>query len=279
MNPLAMLIKELRIASGLGMKGLESTSPNNPGVAATYLQKIENEGKVPSDKKLAIIAKGYSKTEDEAKQIYEKLKGLAEQERANLQSRSKRKPAQSQHAGVSRVGSGTSRFAAFREFTSRANKRVVIMGIGMTSLTIYARSFLKTLASRVPIDFLTIDPDILESEPKFAKKLEVFLDYPEFAKNARVAFDILCKFCRDWNKKNKKHKMRFRVYDTIPAMSMVMIDPKNENGEIRLEFFIYTAGEFRLNYTVKKTKHNDEDFALIYEKLNLLWKDSRRIIS
>lgn len=105
-----------------------------------------------------------------------------------------------------------------------------------------------------------------------------FFEYPGFAIDVRRSFNILREFCVEHNKLKNKHKLRFRVYDTIPTMSMVMVDPKNKSGEIELEFFIYQAGEFRPRLSVKTTMSNDDLFGLLYEKFDQLWNHSRRIV-
>jgi hypothetical protein len=153
------------------------------------------------------------------------------------------------------------------------------MGIGMTNLSKYALASLRKIAVKVPIDFLMIDPTALKTEPHFAKKLEDFLGLPEFAADAEKAFTILRDFCVKWNSQPKqKNKIRFRVYNTIPTLSMVMIDPKHERGEIELEFFLYQSGEFRPRIAVKRVSHDESLFNLLAEKFSNLWARSRTIV-
>ena len=182
-------------------------------------------------------------------------------------------------AGVCRASTGSSRVEAYRKLSKKANRRLVVMGIGMTNISKYSLESLRQIAVRVPIDLLMLDPKVLQSEPKFTKKLEDFLGFPNFTASALGSYAILRKLCLKWNsQRNQKNKMRFRVYNTIPTLSMVMIDPMEKSGEIELEFFIYQAGEFRPRIAVKKIKHKENLFALLHEKFELLWKRSRRVV-
>jgi transcriptional regulator with XRE-family HTH domain len=266
----AKKITELREAKGLPKSKIA-------GVSSSYMQKIENENFVPSGTIISKLAKALS---NEGSSQLEALNELASQQ--NRQNTIPTRPQElspANLAGVCRASIGKSRVEAFRELTLKAQERVVIMGIGMTNLAKYAQQSLEKLAAKVPIYLLMIDPVVLESEPEFAKKLEDFLGFSEFTASAHQAFDTLGKFCKKWNaQKNQKHKMQFRVYNTIPTMSMVMIDPKREHGEIELEFFLYQSGEFRPRFAVKRVKHNDSLFALLDEKFEQLWKRSRRIV-
>jgi len=245
-----------------------------PGVSDSYLQKIENQNVIPSLKMILRLAKGLRYDSDEQ---VEELKQLANQQRKE-ESRSRKLP--SAHlAGVYRASIGTSRIDAFRQLSSRAQKRLVIVGIGMTNLSKYAPKSLRKIASNVAIDLLMIDPYVLEAEPEFAKKLEDFLGIPDFTAHVRQSFEILRELCVKWNSgQNQRKRISFRVYKTIPTLSMVMIDPELENGEIKLEFFLYQAGEFRPRFSLKNVKHNENLFALVYEKFKGLWNHSRRIV-
>ena len=119
---------------------------------------------------------------------------------------------------------------------------------------------------------------VLHDDPAFARRVEEFLDIPDFRSNAQQSFDILKGFCSAWNSKaSVKHKVRFRVYDTIPTMSMVMIDPDTNIGEVELEFFLYHSGEFRPRFAVAKTHNGESLFDLVVERFNKLWDCSRII--
>ena len=153
------------------------------------------------------------------------------------------------------------------------------MGIGMTNLAKDALPRLHEIGAKVPIHFLMLDPKVLETELDFSKKLETFLDFPDFTANARQAYRILRAFCVEWNAQPRhKHRMQFRVYNTIPTMSMVMIDPSLDSGEIEFEFFLYQSGEFRPRITVIKLRDNESLFNLLKDKFELLWKRSKRVV-
>ena len=270
-GPFAKKITELRGTKTVAKCKLGS------GLSASLMQKIENENHIPKVETIVKLASALGGDAETLKQLAQQQRGSDEQRTTKSTRPQELSPAQL--AGVWRASIGKSRVEAFRELTQKAQKRVIIMGIGMTNLAKYAQQSLEKLAAKVPVYFLMIDPVILESQPDFARKLADFLRMPNFTTDARQAFNILKKFCEKWNaQKKQKHKMRFRVYDTIPTMSMVMIDPKREHGEIELEFFLYQSGEFRPRFTVTKIKHNDSLFALLDEKFEHLWKSSRRIV-
>jgi hypothetical protein len=246
-----------------------------PSASPSLIQKIRNQNYSPSFRKLGEIIEALKK-----QGVSVDSQRLSDSLRLQKARGAQPKKLPSLNlAGVYRVSTGTERTEAYRQLALKAQRRLVIMGIGMTNISKYALDSLEKHASRVPIDLLMIDPDVLESEPDFAKKLEGFLGIPGFTAEARQSCNRLTEFCSKWNLQRKqKNKIHFRVYDTIPTMSMVMIDPKGETGEIELEFFLYQSGEFRPRFAIKKVEHNESLFALLYQKFERLWKRSRRII-
>jgi hypothetical protein len=60
--------------------------------------------------------------------------------------------------GLQSVSAGADRDEAFRGVRSRAKKRVIIVGIGMSKIAKYAKSGLLEQALFIPIEFLMIDP-------------------------------------------------------------------------------------------------------------------------
>lgn len=183
------------------------------------------------------------------------------------------------YLGIAKVSTGSGRDEAFQSIRQRANKRIVIVGIGMTNLSRYARKTLALQAQNVKIDLLMIDPDFLETNPCFAAKLEEFLDIRDFIPSVRTSFETLKLFCEEWNScKDNTYKISLRVYSTIPTMSMVMIDPGEVNAEMVLEFFLYQSGEYRPRFLVKKIEASDNLFSRVMTEFTRLWSKSKEIV-
>jgi len=183
------------------------------------------------------------------------------------------------YLGIELVSTGSRRDEAFQGIRQRAKNRIIIVGIGMTNLSRYAIKTLMKQAEKVPIDFLMIDPEFLESNPVFAKKLEEFLDIPNFIHSVRISFNILKSFCEEFNaNSNNIHKVRLKVYSTIPTMSMVMIDLGEETAEMVIEFFLYQSGEYRPRFLIKQIDSSDNLFNRVASEFNRLWTISRSIV-
>ena len=183
------------------------------------------------------------------------------------------------YLGLESISTGTGRDNAFQAIRQRAKHRIVIVGIGMTNLSRYARRTLEEQAKRVPIDLLMMDPKFLEENKIFASKLEEFLDIPDFTSSVRTSFETLKKLCEDWNENpGNINRISLKVYDTIPTMSMVMIDPEDENGEIMLEFFLYQSGEYRPRFHMKKINRSNSMFNRIRNEYLHFWTKARRIV-
>lgn len=253
-----------------------------PDVSESSIQKIENQDHVPKDATILKIASAYSKDVASKTALFNELKRLADGERKRKAKEGKpTKERPNYHlAGVFRASTGESRVDAFRNLTLKANKRVVIMGIGMTNISRYGLSSLEKLAGKVKLDLFMLDPVMLESQTQFAEMLEDYLSLPEFTADARKAYNTLETFAQKWNsKRGRKNKVRFRVYRTIPILSMVMIDPDEKNGEMELEFYLYQCGEFRPRFSVKADGTKDNLFHLLHDRFSSLWKDSRKVVS
>ena len=193
-----------------------------PGISSSIVQKVCRQNFLPAQRNLGKWQKVLEK-EGEIVEL-KKLHALWIEQSSNALPTLARRAA-SQFAGVYRATIGSSRIDAFRNLTGKAQHRVIIMGIGMSNLARYAKQTLSKIATEVPLDLLMLDPKVLHDDPAFARRVEEFLDIPDFRSNAQQSFDILKGFCSAWNSKaSVKHKVRFRVYVTIPTMSMVLID-------------------------------------------------------
>ena len=186
-------------------------------------------------------------------------------------------------AGVHQVSAGASRAEAFRTMMAKAKKHVVIMGIGMTNMARLPRETFHKIAQRAKIDFIMIDPELIDPKASrfdsgYATKLSDFLDIPGFSTTARESFGLLKNLCLDWNAGTSRNKMSLRVYDTIPAMSMVMTDPNFKTAELEVEFYLYRAGEFRPRFTVKRDDEFPGIFDLVRRKFEQLWNVARVIV-
>lgn len=183
------------------------------------------------------------------------------------------------YLGLQGVSSGSGRDEAFQGIRQRAKHRIVVVGIGMTNLSRYARRTLSEQAKRVPVDLLMIDPDFLKSNRQFAQKLEEFLDIPDFTTSVRSSFETLKSFCEAWNNDpQNSHKIRLKVFSTIPTMSMVMIDPDEESAEIVIEFFLYQSGEYRPRFHLVPIEAKESLFNRVKSEYIRLWSSARRVV-
>lgn len=181
--------------------------------------------------------------------------------------------------GLASVSSGKRRVDSFQDLRDRAQSHIVVMGIGMSHIAQFDLPSLSKQGESVSIDFLMLDPDFLESDKAFAKRLEEFLDITEFSKRVRASFKKLKEFCEDWNENDKnRHKMSLKVYKTIPTNSMTIIDPDEDTGEVIVEFFLYQSGAYRPRLQIKKVDHRDGLFNRIYTEHSKLWNSARRIV-
>jgi hypothetical protein len=188
---------------------------------------------------------------------------------------------QRKYLGIVEVSTGVGRTEAFQNICSRAQHRVVIVGIGMTNLAKYARKGLAQYAHATPIDLLMIDPEFLEANPHFAATLETFLDIPAFTASVRSSYESLKLFAEDWNAQaDHNYKITLHVYRTIPTMSMVMIDPSHDTGELLIEFFLYQCGEYRPRFLIRQLALNAENnlFNRIRESESRLLNSARQIV-
>jgi hypothetical protein len=183
------------------------------------------------------------------------------------------------YLGLESISTGTGRTEAFQQLIQRANKRIVIVGIGMTYIARYARESVKAQAQRVPIDFLMLDPELLKTNPQFTAVLEDFRDALGFAESVENSFDAIKDMCNTWNAtQDNGHKMSLKVYRTLPTMSMVLIDPEEPTGEMIVEFFPYHAGEYRPRLHVKRTSQTGNLFDRMKNNYIRLWESAQRIV-
>lgn len=183
------------------------------------------------------------------------------------------------YLGVDSVSTGSGRIEAFQQIVERSKHRTIFVGLAMSNLAKYARRTLTERASQVPIDLLMLDPDFLDRNPALADKLQEFLDIPDFAIMVRRSFDALRDFAQAWNKNpENRHKIGLKVYETIPTMSMVMIDPEDDTGEIIIEFFLYQSGEYRPRFHLLKTESDQSLFNRVREEFVRLWGSARRVV-
>lgn len=183
------------------------------------------------------------------------------------------------YLGVISFSVGRGRVDAFQEIRERANHKIFILGIGMTSIAKYAKQSLAKQAEKVPIDLLMIDPEALEQNPEYAAILEEFLNMKGFTKDVRNSFEVLKEFCEEWNNaKYHPNRIRLRVYKTIPTASMVLIDPEHNKGEAVIEFFIFNSGERRPRFLCKNITPNESMFDVLKDRYDTLWQNSKKIV-
>lgn len=181
--------------------------------------------------------------------------------------------------GVSSVTTGARRSEEFRKMIERAQHQIIIVGIGMTSLSRYGRDALEEQAKRIPIDLLMLDPEALQENTQLASMLENFRDIPGLTQGVHQAFQTLKQFCQNWNNNpNHRHAIQLKVYNVIPTMTMVLIDPEHENGEILIEFFLYRSGKYRPAIHIKKVEAEDNMFDILKSNYERLAENARRVI-
>ena len=184
-----------------------------------------------------------------------------------------------EYNGLMSVSTGSGRDDAFQAIRARAKHQIIVVGIGMSQITMYAKRTVSEQARSVPIDFMMIDPDFLDSNPAFADRLQEFLDIRDFRTTAKASYTVLKTLAEEWNSdQNNPHGMRLKVYRTIPTMSMVMIDPDTPNGEFIIEFFLYQSGEYRPRFHVRKTDETESLFSRIHSEYLRLWNSARRVV-
>ncbi|MFY0687569.1 MAG: DUF4062 domain-containing protein [Cyclobacteriaceae bacterium] len=178
------------------------------------------------------------------------------------------------------VSSGSRRVDSFHTLRKKARKKIIVTGIGMTSIVQYDLPSLRKQAENVPIDFLMLDPAYIESNKEFNSQLEEFLDISDFSEKVRSSFEKLKDFCTDWNgNKSNRYKVRLRTYDTVPTNSMVIIDPDSEDSELLIEFFLYHSGTHRPRLHVFGKGEGKELFDQILSDHENLWKHSKKIVN
>lgn len=184
-----------------------------------------------------------------------------------------------QYHGLVSVSTGGGRDDAFQELRGRAKSRIIITGIGMSKISMYAKRSLSEQAASVPIEFLMIDPDFLDRDAPFSDRLQEFLDIRDFRTSVRASYNALKSLAEEWNADPEhKYQINLKVYSTIPTMSMVMIDPDLESGELIIEFFLYQSGEYRPRFHVKKTSDTDRLYSRIHSEFLRLWSSARRVV-
>lgn len=74
---------------------------------------------------------------------------------------------------------------------------------------------------------------------KYTSLVQGCLNYQDlqlFVQYVRLAYDTLSQFCNNHNNNpNCKHRISLSTNITIPTMSMVIIDPTSNNGELVVE--------------------------------------------
>ena len=148
----------------------------------------------------------------------------------------------------------------------------------MTNLARYARRTLTARASRVSLDLLMLDPGLLEENENWAIRLHDYFDIPDFTAAVRSSHDALKRFALEWNGGGHEHKVRLRVYRTIPTRSVVIIDPEDRSGELLVEFFLYRGGEHRLRLHVRRVDVGDSLFDCLQDECVRLWNDSTIVV-
>lgn len=181
--------------------------------------------------------------------------------------------------GVVEVNIGDRRNDAFQDLRDRASKKIVVTGVGMISLVSYDLPSLRAQALTRDIEFLMLDPALLENNQNFAERVQEFFDIPDFASKVRASCDRLEEFCREWNQRpGSEHKMKLRAYSTIPTNSMTVIDPDLPTGEALVEFFLYQSGARRPRFRVKAVGMQGSMFDRIVAEYRRLWHNSREIV-
>lgn len=184
-----------------------------------------------------------------------------------------------EYRGLVSLSSGSGREQAFQAIRERAVQRLLILGIGMTRLSKYARHSLLKRAQHVSIDLLMFNPEVLEKGGSFAKDIERFLDIPDFSRTLRISFDSLRDMAIEWNSHpDHHHRIQLRTYSTIPSSSAVLIDPDLPSGEIVIEFLLYRSGENRPRFHFRKTDVRDGVFQHVSDQVQDLWDSAQKVV-
>lgn len=166
---------------------------------------------------------------------------------------------------------------AYEELAERATKELKILGVGMTQISARSTDRLRKAAERIPIDFLMIDPDLLEEDLLLGEVAEKFFGHEFFPRSVKLSFERLKSLCETHNASSDFPKMRLRTYRTLPSVSMVMIDPDEGSSEMEVEFFPYRA-EHRPRLLIKKYSALGDMHSALYKSFLLLWNSSREIV-
>lgn len=170
------------------------------------------------------------------------------------------------------------RATAYEKLREKARKRIAILGVGMTNLSEHELDSLKSQAERVSIDLLMMDPEYLKTHPEFTCELERLFDIPYFGDRAQKSFDRLNAACQKWNnERNSRYKFRLRVYQHLPTVSMVMIDPDEANSEIIFEMFLYKSA-VRPRFTLVNVKSDNRLFEAFKLEYSKVWDAARVVI-
>lgn len=181
--------------------------------------------------------------------------------------------------GVVEVNIGDRRNDAFQGLRDKATKKIVVTGVGMISLVSYDLPSLRAQALTKDIEFLMLDPELLENNQNFADRVQEFFDIPDFTSKVRASCDRLEEFCLEWNQRpDAAHKMKLRAYSTIPTNSMTVIDPDLPTGEALVEFFLYQSGAKRPRFRVKAVDMQGSLFDRIVAEYRRLWHKSREVV-
>ena len=176
--------------------------------------------------------------------------------------------------GVSFVQIGMGREEAFLDMRRRAQKRIIIMGIGMTELTHHALQSLESQAKQVSIDLLMIDPEYLLNNKELTSALARHIRKPNILELTAESYQKLKHLCNTWNQNSDNiYKLRLRLYSTIPSMTMVTIDPSMQAAETLFEVFLPWSGQ-RARFKIKRKKES-ELFDTLFEAFEELWNNSR----
>jgi hypothetical protein len=183
------------------------------------------------------------------------------------------------YLGVIAVSSGEHRDDAFRALWRRSRKRIVFVGVGMTKIALYHLRDMGELVQRVPIDLLMLDPTLLEENPELAKRFDEFFGIVDCDKKLRSSFETIRTFCEDWNRHSEhRFKFRLRLYKTIPTVSMVLIDPDDDDSELMIEFFLYQSGAYRPRLHVQRISDPNGLFYRIKAEYERLWNSAVQVL-
>lgn len=186
---------------------------------------------------------------------------------------------------IKKISIGLDRDRDFIEMRGRAKHTITILGVGMSKLSKYALTgskSLERLSQEVEIHLIMYDPEYLEENPEIEKMFSDFFGIAHLKENIRIAFDTLKEFCKKHNdSKTCKNKIVLSVYRSVPTMSAVIIDEKEDNAAMVVEYFGYHCGQSRPLFVIEKEKKIDENnsmFECVKEQVNMLKREARSII-